>query len=165
MDLWVSVVGVVKAFQTRVGEGPFPTELDGDLAIRLRGTGENDWDEFGTTTGRPRQGRLVDIVLLRYAVRLNGISELALTKLDILSGFETIRICTGYQIDDLAAQTLPMGPSNLEGVEAIYEEVPGWQAEITKVRDWDDLPQAARNYVSRIEELLKIPVEDHLCWT
>ena len=153
------VVGVVKAFQTRVGEGPFPTELDGDLAIRLRGTGANDWDEFGTTTGRPRRVGWLDVVLLRYAVRLNGISELALTKLDILSGFETIKICTGYRIDDKTKTTLPLGPSNLNGMEAVYEEVPGWQAEITKIRDWDDLPQAARDYVSRIEELLKIPVK------
>ncbi len=153
------VVGVVKAFQTRVGEGPFPTELDGDLAIRLRGTGANDWDEFGTTTGRPRRVGWLDIVLLRYAVRLNGISELALTKLDILSGFETVKICTGYRIDDKTTLTLPMGPSNLDGVEAIYEEVPGWQAEITKIREWEDLPQAARDYVSRIEELLNIPVK------
>lgn len=153
-----SVVGVVKAFQTRVGEGPFPTELEGDLAIRLRGTGENDWDEFGTTTGRPRRVGWLDIVLLRYALRLNGISELALTKLDILSGFDAIKICTAYRIGDQTTPVLPLGPSNLKGVEAVYEEVSGWQADINSVRAWDDLPQSARDYVSRIEDLLAIPV-------
>jgi len=153
------VVGVVKAFQTRVGEGPFPTELDGDQAVRLRGTGENDWDEFGTTTGRPRRVGWLDIVLLRYAVRLNGISELALTKLDILSGLETIKLCTGYRINGKTTPTLPLGPSNLEGVEAIYEDVPGWQADITSIRSWKALPDAARRYISRIEELLSVPVK------
>jgi len=153
------VVGVVKAFQTRVGEGPFPTELDGDLAVRLRGTGANDWDEFGTTTGRPRRVGWLDIVLLRYAVRLNGITDLALTKLDILSGLESINICTGYRIADQTTPTLPLGPSNLEGAEAIYEELPGWQDDITSVRTWEDLPEAARNYVTRIEDLLSVPVK------
>ena len=153
------VVGVVKAFQTRVGEGPFPTELDGDMAVRLRGTGENDWDEFGTTTGRPRRVGWLDIVLLRYAVRLNGISDLALTKLDILSGLESIKLCTGYRINGKTTPTLPLGPSNLEGVEAIYEEVPGWQVDITSIRTWKALPDAAREYVSRIEELLSVPVK------
>jgi len=153
------VVGVVKAFQTRVGEGPFPTELDGDLAVRLRGTGANEWDEFGTTTGRPRRVGWLDIVLLRYAVRINGISDLALTKLDILSGLETIKICTGYRFAEKTTPTLPLGPSNLEGAEAIYEELPGWQDDITSVRTWEDLPEAARNYVSRIEELLSVAVK------
>jgi len=153
------VVGVVKAFQTRVGEGPFPTELDGDLAVRLRGTGANDWDEFGTTTGRPRRVGWLDIVLLRYAIRLNGITDLALTKLDILSGLESIKICTEYRITGKITPTLPLGPSNLEGVEAVYEELPGWQEDITSVRTWEDLPEAARNYVSKIEELLAVPVK------
>jgi adenylosuccinate synthase len=153
------VVGVVKAFQTRVGEGPFPTELDGDLALRLRGTGENDWDEFGTTTGRPRRVGWLDVVLLRYAVRVNGISDLALTKLDILSGFETINICTGYKIAGSVKPTLPLGPSNLEGVEAVYQELPGWQADISSIRSWKDLPDAARDYVSTIEDLLQVPVK------
>ena len=153
------VVGVVKAFQTRVGEGPFPTELDGDQAVRLRGTGANDWDEFGTTTGRPRRVGWLDIVLLRYAVRINGISELALTKLDILSGLDTINICKEYQIGEKTAPTLPLGPSNLEGFEAVYEDMPGWQVDITSVRTWEDLPEAAQNYVSRIEDLLSVPIK------
>lgn len=141
---------------------PSPTRAPGaigvELAIRLRGTGENDWDEFGTTTGRPRRVGWLDVVLLRYAVRLNGISELALTKLDILSGFDAIKICTAYRIGDQTTPVLPLGPSNLKGVEAVYEEVSGWQDDINSIRAWDDLPQAARDYVSRIEELLAIPV-------
>lgn len=152
------VVGVVKAFQTRVGEGPFPTELDGDLSVRLRGTGANDWDEFGTTTGRPRRVGWLDLVLLRYALRLNGITDLALTKLDILSGLESINICTGYRIAGQTTPTLPLGPSNLEGAGAVYEELPGWQDDITSVRSWEDLPEAARKYVRRIEDLLSVPV-------
>ncbi len=153
------VVGVVKAFQTRVGEGPFPTELDGDLALKLRGTGENEWDEFGTTTGRPRRVGWLDLVLLRYAVRVNGITDLALTKLDILSGFDTIKICTGYRIGEEIFSILPLGPANLCKMEAVYEEVPGWQEDLTLTRSWEKLPEAARNYVSTIEDLVDVPAK------
>lgn len=152
------VIGVVKAFQTRVGEGPFPTELTGDLALRLRGTGENQWDEFGTTTGRPRRVGWLDIVLLRYAVRINGVTEIALTKLDILSGFERLKICTSYREGSEIHQTLPLGPGNLAGMNGIYEELPGWEADLTSIRAWDDLPEAARGYVEAIESLIGVPV-------
>jgi adenylosuccinate synthase len=152
------VVGVVKAFQTRVGEGPFPTELNGDLATRLRGTGENEWDEFGTTTGRPRRVGWLDLVLLRYAIRVNGITEIALTKLDILSGFERIKICTAYQIGEYTSQTLPMGPGNLGGMKGIYDELPGWKEDLTSIRNWADLPEGARSYVENIESLVGVPV-------
>ena len=152
------VVGVVKAFQTRVGEGPFPTELKGDLAIRLRGTGENQWDEFGTTTGRPRRVGWLDIVLLRYAIRVNGITELALTKLDILSGFDQLKICTAYQMEEGTYQTLPMGPGNLGGKSGVYEELPGWKADLTAIRRWADLPDSAKGYVKALESHLGVPV-------
>lgn len=152
------VIGVVKAFQTRVGEGPFPTELQGDSAIRLRGTGENDWDEFGTTTGRPRRVGWLDIVLLRYAIRVNGISELALTKLDILSGLETIKLCNEYQIGEVSYSDLPLGPTHLTEVNPVFEQCSGWEEEIVSIRSWKELPQTARDYVSRIEELTGIPV-------
>lgn len=152
------VIGVVKAFQTRVGEGPFPTELEGDLALRLRGTGENDWDEFGTTTGRPRRVGWLDVVLLRYAIRINGITEIALTKLDILSGFDQIKICTGYKIGEARTETLPMGPGNLENMNAIYADLPGWMEDLTSIREWADLPINAQKYVEMIESLLGIPV-------
>lgn len=152
------VVGVVKAFQTRVGEGPFPTELEGDLATRLRGTGENQWDEFGTTTGRPRRVGWLDVVLLRYAIRINGITEIALTKLDILSGFDQLKICTAYQTGEDRHQTLPLGPGNLGGMRAIYEELPGWKLDLTSIRHWADLPEDARGYIETLESLIGVPV-------
>ncbi|MFL7813571.1 MAG: adenylosuccinate synthase [Anaerolineales bacterium] len=152
------VIGVVKAFQTRVGEGPFPTELSGDLASRLRGTGENEWDEFGTTTGRPRRVGWLDIVLLRYAARINGITELALTKLDILSGLESISLGTAYQVGTSSTKTLPLGPANLDEMTAVYETVPGWPEDLTGIRTWEDLPQQAREYVAAIESLVGLPV-------
>jgi adenylosuccinate synthase len=152
------IVGVTKAFQTRVGEGPFPTEVTGDIASRLRGTGANPWDEFGTTTGRPRRMGWLDTVLLRYAVRVNGLTELTVTKLDILSGLNPLRICTAYQAGDQIHQELPLGPSDLAPFEPIYEELPGWEADLTGVRRWEDLPAEARAYLKRIEALAKIPV-------
>ncbi len=112
------VVGVVKAFQTRVGSGPFPTELSGDQAVRLRGTGSNPWDEFGTTTGRPRRVGWLDGVLLLYAIRINGINELAVTKLDVLSGLEQIKLCTAYRRDGKSLTDLPFGPADLEPIRA-----------------------------------------------
>jgi adenylosuccinate synthase len=152
------VIGVTKAFQTRVGSGPFPTELDGDLAQRLRGTGEQPWDEFGTTTGRPRRVGWLDLVLLRYAIRINGVNELALTKLDILSGFDKILICTGYRDNEQELTNLPYGPSDLTGFEPIYEELPGWPEDIQTARHWENLPPNARAYILRIEELTGVQV-------
>ena len=152
------VVGVVKAFQTRVGEGPFPTELSGDLALRLRGTGENDWDEFGTTTGRPRRVGWLDVILLRYAARVNGITDLALTKLDILSGMDKLHICTGYQKAQQTYSDLPLGPAHLGDFKAEYEVVPGWEEDITSIRSWEKLPDQAQNYINRIEKLTGLPV-------
>jgi adenylosuccinate synthase len=152
------VIGVVKAFQTRVGEGPFPTELGGDLAQRLRGTGENEWDEFGTTTGRPRRVGWLDLVLLRYAIRVNGITEIALTKLDILSGMDPIKICTAYQRGEQEFQNLPMGPSHLEEMRGVFDELPGWEEDLTSLRQWVDLPEGARNYVEAIENILAVPI-------
>ena len=152
------VIGVVKAFQTRVGEGPFPTELFGDTAIRLRGTGENDWDEFGTTTGRPRRVGWLDTVLLRYSTRINGVTELALTKLDILSGFKALKICTGYQIKGEAHSDLPLGPTNISEVKPEYEELAGWDEELGDIRSWKKLPEAAKGLINRIEEITGKPV-------
>jgi adenylosuccinate synthase len=152
------IVGVTKAFQTRVGEGPFPTEVFGDTATRLRGTGENPWDEFGTTTGRPRRVGWLDIVLLRYAVRINGLTELTVTKLDILSGLHPLRICVGYREGSQSYKDLPFGPSDLAPFEPIYEELPGWQADVSAVRHWDGLPAEAQNYLRRIEELADVPI-------
>jgi len=152
------VVGVTKAFQTRVGSGPFPTELAGEQAERLRGSGLNPWDEFGTTTGRPRRVGWLDLVLLRYAVRINGLTELALTKLDILSGLETVHLCVAYRDQNQAYTDLPFGPAQLERFEPQYESLPGWQQDLRSVRRWEDLPAAARAYILRIEELAGAPV-------
>jgi len=152
------VIGVTKAFQTRVGAGPFPTEVFGKTAERLRGTGKNPWDEFGTTTGRPRRVGWLDGVLLRYAVRVNGVTELMITKMDILSGLSTLRLCVAYRYNERQMQDLPLGPAHLEPFEPIYEELPGWMDDVTSVRRWQDLPEAARAYVMRIQELCGVPV-------
>ena len=152
------VIGVVKAFQTRVGSGPFPTELFGDLALRLRGSGEHPWDEYGTTTGRPRRVGWLDGVLLKYAIRINGISELAVTKLDILSGLESIRLCSAYRRDGKILTDLPFGPADLGPYEPVCEELPGWKEELSAVREWEGLPTAAQAYLAHIADLAGVPV-------
>ncbi len=152
------VIGVTKAFQTRVGDGPFPTGVFGETATRLRGSGENPWDEFGTTTGRPRRVGWLDIVLLRYAVRINGLTELAITKLDILSGLQPLRLCTAYRSQAQTYRDLPAGPADLSPFEPVYEELPGWQGDVRAARQWEELPAGARAYILRIEELIGVPV-------
>jgi adenylosuccinate synthase len=155
---FASVIGVVKAFQTRVGSGPFPTELTGDLAVRLRGSGTNPWDEYGTTTGRPRRVGWLDGVLLRYAVRINGITELTVTKLDVLSGLKNILFCTAYRRDGKTLTDLPFGPSDLSPFEPVYEQFTGWNEEVSAVRKWNQLPPAARAYLERIASLAGVPI-------
>ena len=152
------VIGATKAFQTRVGEGPFPTEVFGSIAGHLRGTGANPWDEFGTTTGRPRRVGWLDGVLLRYAIRVNGLSELVLTKLDILSGLETLHICTAYQSSSGQYTDLPLGPADLAPFKPVYEALPGWKEEISSVRRRQDFPTSARGYLDFIQELAGIPI-------
>jgi adenylosuccinate synthase len=151
------VVGVVKAYQTRVGSGPMPTELTGSLGERLRGTGAQPWDEFGTTTGRPRRCGWLDAVTLRHAIRVNGLTELAITKLDILSGFDEVKICTSYRLDGESIETYPADLRILARCQPIYETLPGWHSDITRVQAFDDLPEQARRYVGRLEELAGIP--------
>ncbi|MFH1635021.1 MAG: adenylosuccinate synthase [Chloroflexota bacterium] len=152
------VLGVTKAFQTRVGEGPFPTEVFDATAERLRGTGANPWDEFGTTTGRPRRVGWLDGVLLRYAARINGLTELTITKLDILSGLTPLRICTAYRAGDETYTELPLGPADLSPFDPIYEEMPGWEQDVSAARQWEHLPRAARAYIARLEAIAGIPV-------
>ena len=152
------VVGVVKAFQTRVGSGPFPTEVFDDLALRLRGTGEHPWDEYGTTTGRPRRVGWLDGVLLKYANRINGVSELAITKLDILSGLESLQLCTAYRCEGKLLTDLPFGSADLSPYEPVYEELPGWREDVSAVRRWEDLPSEAQAYLGRIADLAGAPV-------
>ncbi|PKO12613.1 MAG: adenylosuccinate synthase [Chloroflexi bacterium HGW-Chloroflexi-10] len=153
------VTGATKCFQSRVGAGPFPTELDGEMALFLRGTGSNPWDEFGTTTGRPRRVGWLDGVLLRYARRINGLTDLVLTKLDVLSGLREIQVCVAYR--DAGGNEYavpPMGVCDLETFQPVYESLPGWQADLTKVRQWKDLPEAAQNYVRFVEKIGGVPV-------
>ncbi len=151
------VVGVVKAYQTRVGAGPMPTELVGELGERLRGTGAQPWDEFGTTTGRPRRCGWLDLVTLRYAVRVNGLTEMAITKLDVLSRFDSLQICVAYDLDGDQIDTFPADQAVLARCQPVYETLPGWGGQISHVRAFADLPQQAREYVARIEDFLGVP--------
>jgi adenylosuccinate synthase len=153
-----SVIGVAKSFTSRVGEGPFPTELSGALALRLRGTGRNQWDEFGVTTGRARRVGWLDLEILRYAARVNGLDYLALTKLDILSGLEEIPVCVAYEINGEQIRGVPSEPLLLYQCKPVYKVLPGWSTDITGVRKPSDLPQNARRYVEFVEDQTKIPV-------
>ncbi len=150
------VVGVVKAYTTRVGEGPFPTELLEETGDRIREAG----NEFGTTTGRPRRCGWLDLPIVRYAARVNGLDELAVTKLDVLSGLKTVRVAVAYARGETRADYFPaeFGAQALAQWEPIYEELPGWQEDISDVRRREDLPDAARQYVTRVEEWAGVPV-------
>ncbi|MGI5902400.1 MAG: adenylosuccinate synthase [Desulfitobacteriia bacterium] len=148
------VVGVVKSYTTRVGEGPFPTELSGEMGELIRERG----GEYGTTTGRARRCGWLDLVITKYAVRISGISDLALTKLDVLSGLPVIKICTGYRYKGQTLVDFPQSLKVLAECEPIYEEMPGWENDLTKIRNYDDLPEEAKRYVERLEDLLKVPV-------
>jgi adenylosuccinate synthase len=148
------VLGIAKAYVTRVGAGPFPTELDNDIGRRIGQRGA----EFGTNTGRPRRCGWFDAVLARQAVRTCGIDGLALTKLDILDGFEEIRVATGYRFDGKEIDYLPASQSAQDRIEPIYETIEGWKGVTSKARSWADLPAQAIKYVRRIEELVGAPV-------
>jgi adenylosuccinate synthase len=152
------VLGVAKAFSTRVGGGPMPTELFGDIAGHFRGSGANFWDEFGTTTGRPRRCGWLDVVMLRYAVGVNGLSELMLTKMDILSGLEELKLATAYEIDGQRFEYPPVTNEQLARAKPIYETLPGWREDISNCRAFPDLPAAARNYIERVAELSDVPI-------
>jgi adenylosuccinate synthase len=152
------VLGVAKAFSTRVGGGPMPTELEGPVADQLRGTGANFWDEFGTTTGRPRRCGWLDIVMLRYAVSVNGFSEILLTKMDILSGIDEIQLAVAYDVDGERMEFPPVTNEQLERATAVYETLEGWQEDISGCRTFDELPEAAQIYVNRIAELCDVPI-------
>lgn len=150
------VVGVAKAYTTRVGAGPFPTELLDETGERIRRIG----GEYGTTTGRPRRCGWLDAAILRYAVRVNGLSELALTKLDVLSGLERIRVAVAYERDGERSEYFPaeFGVGALAEWQPVYEELPGWQEDISGARSREELPPAARAYVAKIEEWAGVPV-------
>ncbi|MEI6306654.1 MAG: adenylosuccinate synthetase, partial [Deltaproteobacteria bacterium] len=143
------IIGISKAYVTRVGSGPFPTELLDEVGELIRQTGA----EFGATTGRPRRCGWFDSMVIRFAVRVNGLTGIALTKLDVLSDFDTIKVCTGYIFEGKALETLPASLEIFEKCQPVYEELPGWKKDITGVRSFEELPANAQSYVRRLEEL------------
>jgi adenylosuccinate synthase len=149
-----SVIGVVKAYTTRVGNGPFPTELTDNLGDALRTWG----GEFGATTGRPRRCGWFDAVVVRKAVRVNGITGLAITKLDVLDKLDEIRICTGYTAGGAEVEDLPVQVRDFEKVVPVYESLPGWKVDTSKAQSWSDLPAAAKKYLERLAELSGAPI-------
>lgn len=148
------VTGIAKAYCTRVGAGPFPTELEDATGEQLRKAG----NEFGATTGRPRRCGWLDLFALKYSVMINGIDELVLTKLDVLDAFEEIRLCTGYEVEGRPVKYFPSDCETLEKVTPIYEILPGWKSELATGTSYEQLPPALHNYIARIEEYVGVPV-------
>src|SRR5712664_3043208 len=149
-----AVLGVVKAYTTRVGNGPLPTEAEPDVADRIRELG----GEFGATTGRPRRCGWFDAVVVRYAVRINGLTGLAVTKLDVLDSFAEIPVCVGYRLDGADVDSMPADVERIARVEPVYETLPGWQKTLQEVRRLADLPPAARAYLDRLQDLAHAPI-------
>jgi adenylosuccinate synthase len=147
-------IGIVKAYTTRVGAGPFPTELEDESGERLRSVG----GEYGTTTGRPRRCGWYDAVIARYAARINGLTDFFLTKLDVLSGIETIPVCVGYRVGSTVYDEMPVSQSDFHHAVPVYEELPGWSEDISGCTDFDDLPKNAQGYVKALEEMSGAPI-------
>ncbi|GAA2170907.1 adenylosuccinate synthase [Agrococcus versicolor] len=143
------IIGIVKAYTTRVGSGPFPTELFDEWGERLRATGF----EFGTTTGRPRRTGWYDAVITRYAARVNGVTDFVLTKLDVLTGIERIPVCVAYDVDGVRHDEMPVSQTDVHHATPIYEELPGWTEDISGARTFDDLPKNAQDYVLALEAM------------
>jgi adenylosuccinate synthase len=148
------VLGICKAYTTRVGAGPFPTELDNEIGEEIGRRGK----EFGVNTGRKRRCGWFDAVLVRQTVRTCGINGLAMTKLDILDGFDTIQVCVGYKLDGKEIDHLPAGEGAQQRIEPIYETIEGWKEPTANARSWADLPAQAIKYVRRVEELVGCPI-------
>ena len=149
------VLGITKAYSTRVGSGPFPTELSDTVGERLRQRGQ----EFGATTGRPRRTGWFYAAALKRSIQLNGVSGLCITKLDVLDGAEVLKICTGYEIDGRLSDILPVGAEELERCVPVYDELAGWRESTVGVKTYEGLPKAARKYLRRIEELCAVPAD------
>jgi adenylosuccinate synthase len=145
-----SVIAILKAYTTRVGAGPFPTELHDEMGDFLRNTG----GEFGVTTGRPRRCGWLDVVIGRYATRVNGVTDFVITKLDILTGLETIPVCVAYDVDGVRHDEMPANQTDFHHAQPIYEHLDGWSEDITHCRTFDELPANAQAYVLRVEELV-----------
>jgi adenylosuccinate synthase len=149
-----SVIGIAKAYTTRVGEGPFPTELQDELGEKIRQKG----GEYGATTGRPRRCGWFDAVVVNHSIRVNGIREIVITKLDVLNDFDTIKICVGYRVDGKVFYHVPSNFEILKNSEPVYEEMRGWKTEINGVRNFKDLPRNAKLYIRRIQELINTKI-------
>lgn len=149
------VVGVAKAYTTRVGEGPFPTELTDEVGEALRKKG----GEFGVTTGRPRRTGWFDAVVVRYATRINGLTDICLTKLDVLSGYPTVPVCVAYEVDGVRTEEMPLDQAGFAKAVPVYEEMPGWDEDITGCRTFEELPANARAYIERLEEVSKCRIQ------
>ena len=147
------VIGIFKAYCTRVGSGPFPTELNDDIGEKIRKVGF----EFGATTGRPRRCGWIDLPSLKYAIMINGASELSMMKSDVLDTFETIKVCTHYEIEGKKIDYLPFDINDVE-VTPIYEEVKGWNCDLTKLTSFKDAPQELKDYVTYLEKHLEVPI-------
>ncbi len=153
---WIKkVIGVVKAYSTRVGGGPFPTEQDNDIGQHIRDRG----NEYGTVTRRPRRCGWFDAVAVRYTARLSGVDRLAVMLLDVLSELPELKICTAYELDGERVTDFPSHVDDLRRAKPVYETVPGWQQDITKIRKLEELPAQARSYLDRLSELLGRPVD------
>ncbi|HYW36219.1 MAG TPA: adenylosuccinate synthase [Balneolaceae bacterium] len=148
------VMGISKAYCTRVGRGPFPTELNDETGKKLRKKGQ----EFGATTGRPRRCGWIDLVALKYAVQVNGMDELALTKLDILNDFEEIKLCTQYQIENEKTTTFPLDINRLENADPVYKTMPGWKTDVKQFESRSAMPEAVRDYLKFIEDYLGVKI-------
>ncbi|MCJ7832622.1 MAG: adenylosuccinate synthetase, partial [Actinobacteria bacterium] len=148
------VIGIMKAYVTKVGSGPFPTRDDGPDGERLGELGE----EFGTTTGRKRDCGWFDAVVVRYAARVNGLTEVFLTKLDILSGFPALKVCTSYDCEGEIWTAMPTNQTLFHHAKPVYEELKGWDEDISGITEFDELPQAAQDYLRRLEELVGVPI-------
>ncbi|MDZ4180366.1 MAG: adenylosuccinate synthetase, partial [Coriobacteriia bacterium] len=148
------VLGIAKAYITRVGSGPFPTELSDETGDHLIEVGH----EYGTTTGRERRAGWYDAVIVRYAVQVSGITDLIITKLDVLSQLDTIKVCVAYEYEGHRYNNLPCHQTIFHHAKPIYEEVPGWKTDITGCRRFEDLPKEARDYIGFIEDLADVPV-------
>jgi adenylosuccinate synthase len=149
-----NVVGVCVAYATRVGSGPFPTELDDQVGEKIRIAG----NEFGTTTGRARRCGWLDLVALRQSCRMNGFTSLAVTRLDVLSGFEEVNVCVAYELDGRRIDWMPSDASVLERVKPVFEALPGWSGDLPSCRAWDDLPETAQSFLRRVEVFTGTPV-------
>lgn len=149
------VVGIVKSYTTRVGEGPFVTELNDETGDKIRTQGR----EFGTTTGRARRCGWFDAVIVRYAARVNGLTSISLMLLDVLSGFDTVKICTSYKMGDKGLKEFPASLEDLAKCEPIYEELEGWSEDLTAIEKYEDLPENAKKYIAKIEELIGVSVD------